>query len=78
MNPLFSRLMECAGLPRVVENASLTRALARSGVDAEALDAADLRRALPSIRSTLLVYHDAAEAQRRFELVKELCEEETT
>ncbi len=77
VTPLFSRLLECAGLPRVVANASLTRALARSGVDAEHMGASELRRALASIRTTLLVYHAEAEAARRFQLIEALCEDES-
>lgn len=74
VDPLFSDLMERAGLPRVVAKASLTRALARSGVDANHIEPRDLRRALGSIRTTLQVYHDAAEAERRYAWIESLCE----
>ena len=72
MAGLFDRVIERAELPRVIARAAMERAVRRAGVAPEALDTRTLMEALPSIRSTLRVYHDEPSAERRLRAIQAL------
>ena len=51
----------------------MRRALKRASLTEESLRAENLRHALEALRSTLRVYHDDEEAERRLGLIEALC-----
>ena len=70
--PLLPRIIAAMGLSPVLARSVLSKACSRAGVDASALCAEGLRRALPCIREALHMFYQADEVQRRTQAVAAL------
>lgn len=69
---LFEQVVLASGLSDLIATGAIHRACRRAGVDPAMMTAADLQRALPSIRAVLSVFHPEDEAARRAEMVRAL------
>ncbi|MDC3952994.1 response regulator [Polyangium jinanense] len=63
--PLLARVIAAMGLSPLLARNVLSKACSRAGVDASALGADGIRRALPCIREALHMFYSVEEAQRR-------------
>jgi hypothetical protein len=71
-NDLFAKLVEASGLSSIFAEKTLTRALAKAGIDPQRLSPQDLTRALPEIERVLATYLDESEVAERIKAVSRL------
>ena len=73
MSELFAKIVERAGLPRLIARSAIQRALARAELTPSTVTPNNLRGALTPLGTTLRVYLDEADAAARLDAIEALC-----